>query len=506
MTEGEVPQTPIEGPEEEAWASWLVESKGEVEGIKEDALRTEIRLLARRPDSMVTPEVLLGAYDRIDQLLRERKVTDEDVAKWQARIAMRHEGIAQHGKPSEFTPEDFAKALGVSGPEEQIKLYRRAERAILPIKVEVGSEPKFWPYIDEEKQEEWKARGSLATAAAVKRTAPSYDKLFPNDEAIGLTKADVEVLLGKTEREERKRGAFEALSVYVALISDNKGQESALLKKWASKTNKSLPASFFEIKDLKQVLAVRTAMENWLKTNFKLTDEEAEDAEHIAWNFLYLSNIVEFFDSRLNGRPNDSKRLPPIPGLKSLPVWMIMHPEERLEAKLGGGKEEAESWSQLGEWALDNMRRFPGWTPATEDILPDTLFETVFHEIKLNGGTMYEVLLENGEKLISNPETPLNEIDFAKIRENPLTTYYFDKVNPAIFVFSVVDTGSLEKRISDLGTACRKLKMPKKYRETVLLAHYGVNTKAKSLKYVGGRMEWFGILRGINKYAPNFFD
>lgn len=391
----------------------------------------------------------------------------------------------------------LARELGVVDWHEQLETYRRAERAIMPIEIKVGAEPKFFPFIDERQREEWNVRASLVNAAALKKLAPSYDKLFPNDEAIGLAKADLQMLLDKP-------GVLHALSLYVSILKGDirTGQDVDLRDLFA---DRAVPKSFYEVKDASDISRVRNATEGWLTGNLGLDRVEAGDAEHIAWNLLYLSNVIEWGDSELppHNRPSGTtNRLKPIPGVKSVATWMMMHPEERLAAKIGG----EETWSVLGEWALDNQRRFSGWTPAKEDILPDTMFPTVFHEVRVDDrNSLYGYLLHQGRELIVDPTKVLSPIDWDKVGENPFSAYYYDKVNPAIQIFGVIDKGMTDKSYDSLGTACRKLGLDKKYRMTLLIALNGVDVKAKNLKYYGGLIEWAGIMRGVDQLSPNFF-
>ncbi|MEK7113080.1 MAG: hypothetical protein AAB875_07260, partial [Patescibacteria group bacterium] len=289
-----------------------------------------------------------------------------------------------------FTPESFARAMGVAGAEEVEELYRRAEGAMLGIEIGVGQEPKFLIGEKQEVKDYWTARAKLSSACSIKSSAPGYDKLFPNDFANKITVHDLELLLGK------QKGTWEAISLYAALIAEKNGNGASglnareiLLKTdgkiltpelQAVKQQLSLscPETVFEIKSDEEFLRFRESMVFWLRSHLELNENNAKDAEHIAWNLIYLSNIVEQYDSKVYRPGQDIKRLPPsIPQLKSQAMWMMMHPQERLEAKTKTKEgREGEAWSSLGEWAL-NLRKlhagieFPG-------VLPIELFRNSF--------------------------------------------------------------------------------------------------------------------------------
>src|SRR3990172_380110 len=89
------------GPEVEVWASWLVQDKKELDDIGNESLRTEIRLLARKPESMVGPERLESVHDRIDELIRTGQIQDSEAAFWQGRIASRHQELMEKQEGSE---------------------------------------------------------------------------------------------------------------------------------------------------------------------------------------------------------------------------------------------------------------------------------------------------------------------------------------------------------------------------------------------------------------------
>jgi hypothetical protein len=357
-------------------------------------------------------------------------------------------------------------------------------------------------------------------AAATKESAPSFEDLFPNDSATKLTKSELRTLVGKETKDNGgKKGALHALSLYTLIIYRNKNPNEVLLKGAIESERKEHETldSFFKIQDEIEFGKFRDAMIFWLKKHLGLTKEEAQEAEQIAWNLIYLSNIVEECDSRFNSkieRELPTGRIPPAVSQQYSPVTRHMqHPQERLEGKLKAGKfgegVVREAWGAFGEWALNNLQK-RGRDPRRTDILPRSLFGNAFEymDCKVNGQdtNWLRLLMSNGERLINDPKAKIDEPDWEKLDNTPLAPYFFDRINPAIKVFKVIQNGEWEGPISQLGNACRKLGLEKKYRERLLMATKGIDAKSQNLKAVGfSPIKWASYLAGIRKYAPNFF-
>jgi len=395
----------------------------------------------------------------------------------------------------QFTPENFAKALGVASPEDQMDLYRRAEEALIPFAISVGNEPKFWPHIEATEQREWEARAILTTAAANKRQAPSSDKLIENDEAISFSRDKLQPLIDK-------KGVLYSLSVYTALICD-KGNPRVLLDNDApEELLNALPQSVLEIKGGGQLNAIREAMRYWLEKKQGLSEDEALDAEQISWNLIYLSNLIEHRDSK-EFQEEGLKRLAPISGLKSLPVWMMMHPQERLEAKL----RQKEAWSVFGEWAL-KKKLTSSWKKEDDEILPAILFTNLLADIKLSAhGSLEDLLLKNGKSLLDDPKREIERINWDKPGDAPFADYYFDTINPAITIFSVITSGAQrDKNLTALGNACRKLNLDYGYREKLLMAWNGINAGSSKLRAAMSGTDWMFYVGQLKRTVPNFFE
>lgn len=419
-----------------------------------------------------------GVLDRMDNIYRERATAGE----------------------GNFTPEEYARAMGVPNPEQQRELYIRAEEEMVVLPALDLEVPSFLlgrrGTVEEliQEQKEWKARARLTTAAANKRMAPSYDKIFPNQEMIDFTREDLRSLM-------EKDGVMEAASAYIALIVHDKDPNEFFGRR-------GLVSSIFEIKNKGEFSALRDAMREWLTQRF--SPEDARVAEHIAWNLMYVSNVLEEFDSNYEHAAykhrEHLKRIPPvISQFKAQPVWMMMHPQERLQGKVGGG----EAFSRFGEWGLNRTK---GLLASKElpQILPKTMFRNALREIKIGSRkSLFDVLEENASFLGGRRGARYTfgrDVDWENIGEGPFGNYCFDTLSPAIKVFATIDKGlDRDMRLSQLGDALRKLGVSKKERENILMGLNGISNKSRALKPIKGWGWWGDYKRGLRKYAPNFF-
>lgn len=422
---------------------------------------------------------------------------------------------------SGFDANAFREAMGQPSVEQQRELYLKAEgqQAAIPIDIIV---PGFLlsgsPAEREIQQNEWKARARLSTAANFKMTAPSFDKSFPNQAELDLTRENLHLLLSK-------EGVFQTASAYVAIISGNLNLNQSL------GFGSDLPNSFFDLNSIDSLQKVRDAMQNWLVTNYSMDEGSAREAEQIAWNLIYLSDVVEEFDSGYNKNvPEGHKRIPPISSIKSLPIWMMMHPQERLKAKVNSG----ESWSVFGEYASSKKRGLFGKVP---EILPRSLFTNVLKDIKVNdkkvGGlfglpifqkkepiSLFSVMQNVGNNILANPivfdgyRSPSGGVEWkrvgvdwgSKVSEGPFSGHLFDSISPAIKVFGLIQTGEWKGSMKDLADSCRKLNLGRKDRETLLKAIEGIDPKANSLKAQSyNALTWRWHLGAVQRYTPSFF-
>lgn len=507
-------------------AEWIASDKEEIKAIGNDSLRTEVQLLARLHDKAITHERLIKSYERVEEMVRSGQVKIEDAAIWMDKIAIKDQSLEEpegqkEGK-SEIkqdaqqrsdikTAETLADVLGVPKTEEQIARYRGAEANMIPFQFSVGSEPKFFQHLKENEAELWRSRALLTTIAANKKNAAGYEDLGMNNEAKGFTKNDLTMLLfsrnsyeipkdgqnGNREITPDESAPLRALAMYVRMIRNNENIRDLLLHGAKIKIGGTpCPETFAKVTDGANFRGMKMAMRIWLMGKLGMDKDKAEDAENIAWNLVYSSNIIEEVDTRFNPKMKNEKRIPPaVPQFKSMNMWMLMHPQERFEAKLGAGKpgpvdiNSAEAWGALGGWALRKVRA-KNWDPRTLQFFPQTMFKNQFQDEKMQvdmGGTKMtfeEFLLNCSDKLTRDPEADLDieNIDWNNFNNTPFGSYQSDAIGSATKIFGIYDKGSWDKTIFALGDVCRKLKMESKYIENLLMVINGIDTSKDELK------------------------
>ena len=399
-------------------------------------------------------------------------------------------------------------------------------------------------------KEFWQGRVANFMSRARKQAAATFEQLLPIQEDISAGKRETELLL-------RKEEVLETTSLYAHVIKNDLNPQEILLggmpdiRQIAMDLMGNLmgsgmsqdrmhiyigemvrdiqhcPQSVFEIKDESQYRGLRMAMKYWLITNRGLSpryregdeweSDSAADAEQISWNFIYRSNIIEDLDSRFDIGARHAKRLPPIDGLKSLAMWMVMHPQERLEAKTTG--ELPENWSAFGEWSKWKQTTIRGkltrWSPVNQDILPKRLIKNMFEEVKdAEGRYFMEIFDSNGRVLAQNAQSLRQDLYFPNfgssggsvMREAPFATYQLQVVNPATLVFKVITSGGLkDKSLKDVANALNLLGVnDNRYREHILMAWNGIKRKSYKLAPIGGFTDYNTFKQQLKDYV-NFF-
>jgi hypothetical protein len=404
-----------------------------------------------------------------------------------------------------FTPEAFARAMGQASPETQMNLYLlNEENMLVRTETAISQIPNF--LLDEsisleerEKlQKEWRARSQLLNAVVNKRTAPSYENLFPNTEAQELTGEQLAVLMNM-------RGVIEATSLHLVNIvgmgDDQTGRDIRdyeILNPKYDNTNPSHKSernikTIFGISTGEQLALYREKVRKILVER-GLTYNEARDAEHVAWNLIYLSNVFEEFDR---------EGVSTVSQLKSQAVWMMMHPQKRLENKAQAG----ESWGIFGEWFVYQKRRDSNFSKS---VLPETMFRNALREIKFNNNrSLFDVLLENGKRLAENTKATITDAKQLPwgVVESPFGGYYFGLINPAIQVFKAISSKPGEKvDLIGLGNALRGLGVGVEYRIHILMAYNGIKHSSADLKPIMGKFDWNIYLQQLKKSVPSFFN
>jgi len=129
MAEGEPTRTSEHKKGEEQLAEWLVPDPEELGKIGNPILKTEIHLLGRHGDrTTATPERLLRAHERIEDMARRGDVTIEEAGVWLARIEERHQELVGVGGLSE--QEMRAEELAIQRRREiqEKEFYDRSQQ------------------------------------------------------------------------------------------------------------------------------------------------------------------------------------------------------------------------------------------------------------------------------------------------------------------------------------------------------------------------------------------
>lgn len=418
------------------------------------------------------------------------------------QIAVQPQRPQQSGMSS---PEDWARMMGQGTPEEQRELYLRAEEVMYPMQMQLQV-PNFLlnadPKIRAREQREWRARAALASMAANKRMAPSYDKQFSNQDQIDFTAEHLVDIVNIN-------GALDVASFYTYCIAEN--ADISFLHIRDVSVGGDI-RSIFQIKTIQQFVALREGVRDRAVANRHLSEQEARDAEHVAWNLVYSSNVVEEYDSVYENGLSD--RIPPtVPQLKALSIWMMMHPQERLAMKAGdpnNPNKVQEAMGSLGEWAVNRTKKTRGRLDV--DVLPRTMFENALKgiSVSIHGEeiTLFELFRRNGEFLFAGGDSiDPGDISWGSV-EVPFSGYQFDTISPAIKIFDVVMKGEGSGvDASTLANVCRKLGLSKAHREILLmLLVSGVKRDSVNLTPLMGRFDWRIFKNEFKRIVPSFFE
>ncbi len=413
----------------------------------------------------------------------------------------------------------LAEAMGKLTPKRQLELVREAEGAMLPVEISLTSPPDFFAHITPAEQEAWMARSTLVIAAAKKKAAIKLEMLHPNDEGMGFTKEELKTLW------EHKTGSFHATALYTHMIANNLNVSDVL-----GDVGPDLGLNkIFEIEDDPSFEGLRKKMRAWIGTKLGLNEIDARDAEQIAWNIVYTTSLLEDKDTKFNSAIGLGKKRNPgnVSSLKNVATWVLMHPQERLEAK----SEKRESWGAFGEWSLmmaNSGRRLPEILPRS--LVHNGLLDTKIEVKPLQPGDSTKTNLEayltrRAQHLVTLANNPnisvnvlrnsvnkqvINEINWNSMGNAPFFTYFNDRVNPGVKIASVIGEAGFEISLQDLGNACRKIGLEDKYRENILKALKGgidqTNEKLKSNLFNGlvWEAQWNKYVKEIRKKTSFF--
>ncbi|MEK7472467.1 MAG: hypothetical protein AAB625_00330 [Patescibacteria group bacterium] len=260
---------------------------------------------------------------------------------------------------------------------------------------------------------------------------------------------------------------------------------------------------------------------------FKEMSLRAREAEQIAWNYIYITDLIENFDSR-EYRPEGTGRLFPS-SFWQLFQWVPMHPQERFEAKIRRDLDPKEHWSSLGTWGVyqithgglrDEKGNFK--VPDSLKVLPDTLIRSPLLPQRFKKGkgeeeSLFTIfngignnVLSGDISTISNTEL-FNRINWEKMDDGPFVPYVYDEMRWADVVTNVFKKGGKrESKVSgeDLSEAVYNLGLNRRQRELLLLSYLnrvGIDPMASTLKPAVNLIAFKGAMDGFLHDNPNYF-
>lgn len=414
-------------------------------------------------------------------------------------------------RSSSLTPDQMSSAVK-RGTEQAFNIppLEKERQAFRDKEYNMGSVPpvdsttKFLLDADDKEIMLWNARAQLSRACAIKLSG-GMNEIAANPEAKSLKNEQEQMLLSMP-------GVLEAISLEAHMIV-NEAQIDIVLKN----NGADLPKNIFKITEEKALDRFRQAKVDWLMNYRGLSEDEAKDAEMVSRNFIFLNDLVEDYDSIYDKDDEPTKvghvYLPnTMPKIKSVPVWMTMHLQERLVAKIDGKS----NWSAFGPFANKHPRMIDG-------LLPPNLFKSsleISKDRNTVGGnesderTLLEVFVENGRLLSLDPkaEVTMPAISHANAKEGRMGGYCAVTLSAAATVLNSLSKPSEivnSKNWQPLGDALRDLGTETWYKQNIAIAILGVNMGLFATGFAPA-MGWgkYGqyVLNEINKSDPKFFS
>jgi len=212
-------------------------------------------------------------------------------------------------------------------------------------------EPRFYTELTEKERRLFDTRWQLARAAYYKKAYLAFpEKLAENQDLILLGMEHMERLYNMP-------GVKQALEWYADVIVNKKEKVDRENKK----TNKIGKINIFQCGNDVDFEAFREKMReealgviekkdkdgNLIK--IKLNSDQKKEADAVAWNWIFCSNLVESVDSRYS----TSGERHGLPGaLCSDDVRAVFHPQEKFENKSSKGQD----WGAFGKWGSFQMK------------------------------------------------------------------------------------------------------------------------------------------------------
>jgi hypothetical protein len=357
--------------------------------------------------------------------------------------------------------------------ERQREMFTEVEEAGVAV---VDLPPLSSPFLEGLSSDEktlWRARVALSNARSFKQAATSPDKLFPNSHVMNLTKTDLKSLYSM-------KGVLDAQAIYTVLAT-GLSQEHANLASFLNKIKfvreggEVSPKSIFDIKSKDEEMIFRNGIRSYLKELSGLTDEEARNAELVAFNLFLISDIAEFKNTDVN---NGGLGYTPSSEVYSIitnnATRNLLHPLEKALEERDKGR----AWppGDLGQWILAHKNLGP---KQIEPFLPFTLGSvkdySLLHNLEVpvrgkDGSIRKVVFLDYLREIAASNRDSSEVIDWMLLEgENPFFGYA-SKLGKKSLVWGALVNRQLPqgKTVTDLGNALTDLDIPDTTREILV--------------------------------------
>lgn len=313
--------------------------KGEVPEEEWKLLAPEINSKAEELEQIQPPEANLQTLvDKIEvsqralleQIVEEMKAGRASAADLLAAATAITQQVAETYKR---TPPEIEQARWVDN-EYSLEFYQRFTPTL---------EPRFYTELEDSKDRKlWDARWQLARAAYFKRVTSAFpEKQFENQDLQLLSTEQMEMLYNM-------RGVRQALEWYTRAIASNEEvtlPDGKKKKIWDCKKE----TDFEQFRQAMRIKALGIKAEELDK------DESlwAKEADAVAWNWIWCSNLIESVDSRYSSSRERHGDLPGV--MVSDDTRSTFHPQEKYEDKCRSGS--GLEWGAFGKWGVTQMAR-----------------------------------------------------------------------------------------------------------------------------------------------------
>ncbi len=262
------------------------------------------------------------------QILNWGSIPEEDIYPL-ALKAVNSEVEAENQHLSRGHTAALVESLGGGSPEQERERWTDVEyEQGFYTRFQPDHEPRFYKNMGKKERDEYDARWQLARAAFFKGATSSFpEKQIENQDLTMMKKEQLERLW-------EIPGVKQMVRTYcVSLVNPN--------------------SAFWKIKDEKGFEEFRVRKRNQALGSMGLSDLSQKEADAIAWNLIWVSNLVESLDSRYNSK-GSGERHGNLPGiLVSDDIRATFHPQEKFEDKCTKRQE----WGPFGKWGKTQVGR-----------------------------------------------------------------------------------------------------------------------------------------------------